>query len=243
MSIIDRNNPMPLYYQIKEHLKQQINEGILKKGEKLPTELWISQAYKASRVTVRRAIDELVQEGVVERKKGQGVYVSTSSFNRNIQRLTSQFEDLVKAGMSTRSQLLSIKEITADARLTLILEVEKGDKLLQIHRMRFADEKPFSEQIMYINIGYLPDWDPHELESGSLYHVLEDKYHLKISHANQIITAAMPTEEQLKLFHLHEPAPMIHMLRTTFLEGNAPVEFTETYHVAGSYKYSITLYR
>ncbi len=242
-SIIDKNNPIPLYYQIKEHLKQQINEGVFKKGEKLPTELWISQTYQASRVTVRRAIDELVQEGIVERKRGQGVYVSTSSFNRNIQRLTSQFEDLIKSGISTKSQLLSVEETIADAKLSLMLETKKGQKLLRVHRMRYADEKPFSEQIMYINTHYLPNWDPYELEKGSLYHIIEDKYHLKISHANQIITAVMPTNKQMKLFNLKEPEPLMYMQRTTFLESNSPVEHTENYHVASSYKYSITLYR
>lgn len=243
MDIIDRSKPIPLYYQIKEHLKGQILDGALSPGDKLPTEQWISDTYRASRVTVRHAIEELVQEGLVDKRRGRGAFVTKPKFDRRPNRLTSLHEDLDSAGISCYSRLLWVKNLPADQELAHGLRLDPGEPLWNIRRIRYADNLPFCEQIMNVAARLLPDWDPRELEHRSFYQVLESRYGLTISYADQSIDAVMPSNSQMEIFELTKREPLLHTRRITFLEGDVPVELTDVYHVASTYKYSMTLYR
>ena len=111
--MIDRNSPIPLYFQIKKDICHQIDTGELKEGDKLPTEYWYRDHYQVSRVTIRRAIEELVNENVLERERKKGAVVAGKKVNRQLNKMTSSYEDLKKMGVEFETKILSLKPFKA----------------------------------------------------------------------------------------------------------------------------------
>ena len=108
---------IPLYHQIVAGLKEQINAGELVSGEKIPTEKWLSEHYGVSRVTVRKALENLTEEGYVEKRPNKGCYVLQPKFEKNFSRMRSLHQELVDAGITPSSKIISYQEVEADSWL------------------------------------------------------------------------------------------------------------------------------
>ena len=94
LDVIDKKSPLPLYYQVEEHIKQTIQSEELQPGDALPSERELSENFQISRMTVRQAITNLVNQGFLFREKGRGTFVSNQKFEQNLQGLTSFTEDM-----------------------------------------------------------------------------------------------------------------------------------------------------
>lgn len=141
---------IPLYHQIVADLKDQINRNELKKGDKLPTEKWLNEHYGVSRVTVRKALEDLTEQGYLEKRPNKGCFVSQPKFEKDLSRMRSMHQELLASGITPTSKIISYQEVQADPWILSHLKCAEDETVLVIKRIRFADERPFAEQTIYL---------------------------------------------------------------------------------------------
>ena len=220
---LERNSPVPLYYQLAQYIEQAINAGDLAPGDRIENELSLTTRLGLSRPTARQAIQELVNKGLLVRKRGVGTQVVRSQFRRD-ERLSSLNEDLAKAGKSPSTQLLSyaVGELDQDIRDAVDDTDVMGLEFTKIRRLRLADDVPLAILTNYIPAQY-PITEA-DLKSRGLYACLSALgVHLKIAH--QRISARMMSAEEAELLEEDEPAACLAVERLAYDDVGRFVEF------------------
>jgi GntR family transcriptional regulator len=166
-------------------------------GDRLPSERQLSARWGAARMTIRRATDALIEEGLVERRHGSGTYVVPQPFARLLG-LTSFSQDMRQRGLTPGSRLLEFGVIAADASLASQLRVAPGARVLRFTRLRLADGEPMALETIWIPAGLVPSLEPHDLE-GSLYELLADRYGIAPGSASVTIEPVLLDEDTRRL--------------------------------------------
>lgn len=237
MAIVDENSNIPLYIQLKKSIKDQIINGSIKLGDKIPTERELCNLYGVSRITVRQAINNLEQEGFLYRKQGKGTYVTYPrtgfqqqlSVTRNLSVRTIKVlsEEIMEIGHKPSSKVISTNTETANEKVAgKLLLPPFNRKIHKILRVRLADNEPIILEKTYISFHLCPIIGKEELENGSLYRILIDKLHLPLDHANITYQAVLVGKDASK--HLKCPigSPAIFIERLTFLKNGIPIELS-----------------
>jgi GntR family transcriptional regulator len=232
---LERNSPVPLYYQLAQSIEQAINSGALAAGDRLENEVSLTRRLGLSRPTARQAIQELVKKGLLVRKRGVGTQVVHSQFSRE-ERLTSLYDDLFQAGKVATTQVLSysIGRLDEDVQRAIDgAEVTTGEFLI-IRRLRLADDAPLA-----ILTNYLParfDLSEEDLRAKGLYACLRSAgVNLKIAH--QRISARLMTDEESDLLAEERPAACLTVERIAYDDTGQFVEFGR--HVYRAMHYSV----
>ena len=194
------NGSLPLYSQIVQDIRNKILNGTYKYNERLPNEKWLCNLYDISRTTLRKSIDELIAEGLLERHSNKGVYVVYSKFDTGFDRPYSLFQEMVKSGIKPSSKILSFSRINADSKLSRALNCEVNTPLLEILRLRYADDVPFNIQQLYLIESFFPQFNPWLLTDHSLYEIMESDYQIKIVKTVQVVTTGSVSKNQYHLF-------------------------------------------
>jgi GntR family transcriptional regulator len=228
---LERNSPVPLYYQLAQSIEHAINTGALAPGDRLENELSLTSRLGLSRPTARQAIQELVKKGLLVRKRGVGTQVVRSQFRRN-EALSSLNEDIAKAGKTPSTRLLefSIGTLDQDIRDAIEAAAVTDTEFIKIRRLRLADDVPLA-----ILTNYLParfEITEVDMQSKSLYACLRALgVNLKIAH--QQISARLMTEEEAELLDEETPAACLTVDRLAYDDVGQFVEFgRHTYHAA-----------
>lgn len=237
--MIDKNSPIPLYFQLKEIIGQCIEDNTFVAGDILPSENELVEKYKISRMTVKQALDSLAAEGSVTRIKGKGTFVAEKKIEQNVLGLTGFSEDMVLRGMKPSSAIIENRQITAPQNIAKILSTNNVNL---IKRIRSADGCPLGIEESYIPTSTLPVVSNSTLES-SLYDYLENVLNKKISYAKQSLEASVVSKETAELLNIDEGAPVLILNRTTVLDDGTPFEFTRTIFRGDRYKYIVELKR
>ncbi|MBA3528675.1 MAG: GntR family transcriptional regulator [Propionibacteriaceae bacterium] len=232
---LDRNSPVPLYYQLAQTIEQAINSGVLAPGDRLENEVSLTRRLKLSRPTARQAIQELVRKGLLVRKRGVGTQVVHSQFSRE-ERLTSLYDDLVEAGKTPTTRLLdySVGELDAEVRDAIDSADMTDSDFLRVRRLRLADDVPLAVLTNYLPKRY--DVREEDLRHLSLYACLRALgVNLKIAH--QRITARLMSEEEARLLDEETPAACLVVDRLAYDDTGQFVEFGR--HIYRAAYYSI----
>ena len=221
---LERNSPVPLYYQLAQAIEHAINTGALAPGDRLENELSLTSRLGLSRPTARQAIQELVKKGLLVRKRGVGTQVVRSQFRRT-EALSSLNEDIIKAGQvpSTRLLEFSIGGLDEqDVRDAIEAATVPDTEFIKIRRLRLADEMPLA-----ILTNYLParfELTEEDLRTKSLYACLRSLgVNLKIAH--QQISARLMSEEEAELLDVETPAACLTVDRLAYDDVGQFVEF------------------
>ncbi|MBV9383860.1 MAG: GntR family transcriptional regulator [Streptosporangiaceae bacterium] len=239
---LDRNSPVPLYFQIAENLKQAISDGILKPGERLDNELDLTQQLGVSRPTVRQAVQRLVDQGLVIRRRGLGTVVVAPRILRSVA-LSSLYDDLAATGRHPATTVLAAARIEADDELAAILSLSPGDALLSVERLRLADGTPLALMRNYLPAGLFEGWGirPDEtLEKTGLYELLRG-HGVHLQAGEQVIGARKATPHEAKLLQAPRGATVLTMTRTTFDQVGKPVEHGSHAYLADRYSFQMRL--
>jgi GntR family transcriptional regulator len=220
---LDRNSPVPLYYQLAQSIERAITDGTLAPGDRLENEVSLTQRLGLSRPTARQAIQELVKKGLLVRKRGVGTQVVHSQFSRE-ERLTSLYDDLVQAGKRPGTRLLSyqVGELEPDVR-DAINSIENTDTdFIKIRRLRLSDDEPLAVLTNYLPARY--GLTEEGLQDKSLYACLRSSgVNLKIAH--QRIGARLMTSEEAELLDEEDPAACLTVDRIAYDDTGQFVEF------------------
>ncbi|MDI6870645.1 MAG: GntR family transcriptional regulator [Bacillota bacterium] len=240
MNQLNRAAPIPLYYQLKEIIRQAIEEGELKPGSPIMTEEELQARYEVSRTTVRQAIGALVAEGFVRRERGRGTFVSEPKHREVLPRLMSFSEEMTAAGVRHGTRVLEARLAAPPKAIAARLNLGPDEQTLVVKRIRLVDDQPLSIMVSHIpaSLGV----NPAEDFSGSLYRLLEEKYGIMITEAEQQIGAVAADAYAAKVLNVKEGYPLLYIDRVTF-SGDRPIEHVRCLYRADRYEYSTRLRR
>ena len=167
-------NEMPIakYYQLKLLIMNNIKEGIWPPDTQLPSENELSKNFKVSRVTVRRAIDEIVRDGYVKRIQGKGTYVIDKVIDHRLSNFYSFRNELEKKGVEVKHKMLAFNVIEATSQIAKNLQLNKGDKVFAIERMLLADSIIYTKEVSYIPYQLCEGLTKGDIEENGLYRSL-----------------------------------------------------------------------
>lgn len=240
--MIDKSSPIPMYYQLESHIKNQINEGIILPGDSIPSEREFAENYGISRMTVRQAINSLVNEGLLYRKKGSGTFVSEKKIEQPLQGLTSFTEDMKKRGLNPTSKLIHFEIIPANSFIANELKINEYAPVYEIKRIRLADGEPMALETNYLSANMVKGLT-EEVVNASIYAYIEEKLNLRIAHADQLIESIKASVEDEKLLKIEKGHPMLYIQRNTYLQDGTPLELVKSVYRGDRYKFHIKMNR
>lgn len=235
---IDRSSPVPLYFQAATQIERAIVDGSLEIGQRLDNEILLAEALGLSRPTMRRAIQELVDKGLLVRKRGVGTQVVAGQVRRSVE-LTSLFDDLRRSGREPSTTVLHLGTEPAGEMVGSHLALEASTEVIRIDRLRLTAGQPLA-----IMTNYLPaDLGPVErqaLDAGGLYDLLRRKgIHIRVAH--QRIGARAATAREAQLLKERAGSPLLTMQRTAYDDTGRAVEFGSHLYRPELYSFDVTL--
>jgi GntR family transcriptional regulator len=235
--MLRQDDKVPLYVQLKESIRSSILNGELKYGEKIPTEIELSEIHKISRITVRKAILELVEEGYLIKKQGKGTFVSKPKIERKIVHFLSFSEACKANGLKVSSKVIKKEIVQPTPRDREKLQLDVDDAMIYIQRVRYGGESPVmleNNYFSYKNFHFLLGED---LEK-SLYRTLEEKHQIKPSHSGELsLEIVRATEDQTELLKVATGEPLFYMDTVIFDENERPVHIGKQYIIGEGYKF------
>ncbi|MCH4826694.1 MAG: GntR family transcriptional regulator [Planococcus sp. (in: firmicutes)] len=240
--MLDKQSPIPIYIQIEEQLKKQIQQGDFLVGTAIPSERELTESFGVSRMTVRQSVTNLVNEGLLYREKGRGTFVASPKVEQPLNGLTSFTEDMLARGMVPSNKIIGFEILEPDADVSADLQLVDGDKVYFIERIRFADDKTMAIERTYLPVDRVPSLH-RDLLQGSLYAMIENNQQLKISHATQRMEAGMVKKEDAELLQIDVPAAILMIERISYLDGDLPFELVRSTYRADRYKFTTEIKR
>lgn len=226
---LDPSSSEPLYNQIKNAILQYIEENELQSEDKLPSERELSEFFSVSRLTVRRAIDELIRLGVVFRRPGKGLYIGYPKLQQRLLIVTS-FSDAVAAlGHTPGTRLLDVDLIEGSARICKEMGLPVGAQLVRTHRLRLVDNIPFSICTSYLNYQLLGGIEK-EIGQQNLYRLIEDHYGVELAKTSSLLEATLADHRMAALLDIKPGAPLFLMCGVVCSPDGQPVEYFEAYY-------------
>ncbi len=236
---LDRSSPVPLYYQVSRQIEAAIDTGALAPGDRLENEISLADRWGLSRPTMRRAIQELVDKGLLVRRRGIGTQVVHGRVKRPMD-LTSLFDDLTRSDQKPTTQLLDRELVPAPAAVAERLGLAVGAQVLHLERLRCARDEPLAVLRNWLPADLAPVLTAAALETRGLYELMRGTgVHLRI--ATQRIAARGATAPEARLLKLRKGAPLLTMERVTYDGTGRAVELgTHAYH-AETYSIEMTV--
>lgn len=229
---LDPNSSLPLYQQLQRAIREAIEKRVLSPDDALPAERQIAIELSVSRITVRKAIEGLVEEGLLVRRQGSGNFVS-ARIEKNFAKLTSFSEDMRARGRRPHSVWLKKLEGTVSPEESLALGLSPGTPVYRFHRIRFADDSPMSAEYATIIASCLPSLSSVDT---SIYEALEKAGNRPVR-ALQRLRALLLTGEQAKLLNAREGDAGLLVERLGFLRDGRAVEFSQSYYRSDTYDF------
>jgi GntR family transcriptional regulator len=240
--MINKNSPIPIYFQLVEQIKGCIETGELQPGDALPPEREYAEKYKISRMTVRQAFTQLVNEGYLYRLQGKGTFVAERKIEQPLQGLTSFTEDMKARGMEPGSELIHFEIVPASNQVATQLSISEYAPVYEIKRIRLADGVPMALETNYISANIVKGLT-EQIVMQSLYAYIEGHLNLMIDYASQTIESSIASQNEAKLLKIKKGSPVMLIQRSTFLKDGTPVEFVKSVYRADRYKFMIQMKR
>jgi GntR family transcriptional regulator len=221
---------LPMYQVISRDLRGQIEGGTLRPADRLPGEYALAEQYGVSRMTVRQALDHMVADRLVERRRGAGTFVAPSAGSvRRLNRLRPFREDMGLEGRDIRTRMLVQERRLPPAGVRDRLRLRRGQEVIRLRRLRLVEQAPMSLQDSWLPYSLAPSLARDALLEGSLYLTLRQRHGVDLRSAEQEITAVPATRELASLLDVEEDSPLIGGIRLAIDGDGLPVEYAESW--------------
>jgi GntR family transcriptional regulator len=221
-----------LYSRVETVLGGEITDGDLKIGDQLPTEDGLIARFGVSRITVRRAIQNLVSRGLVEVRRGKGTFVAAPKITQDLKELSGFVEDMHALGRKPTARVMGKEIVTADGNVASHLALIRGERVVRIRRVRLADDIPlsFDETYLPLEIGKKVMLD--DLKVEPIFSLLERKYDVPLIEAEYKLDAVAADSEVARALKVKRGSPVLRIERTSYSTGARPIDY-ETLHYRG----------
>lgn len=237
--MLNADHQEPLYRQLKKAIQAAILNDTYQQGEKIPTEPELSEQYNVSRITVRKAVEELVKEGYLIKQQGKGTFVSLPKIDRKIEHVMGFTAACQANGFTSHSEVTKTEVMKGDADLRKALQLEKDEKVLYIQRKRFAGDSPLMLENNYYpfnRYSFLLD----ETLDGSLYDLLREKYEIFPNQSGKTtLEIALADEEQARLLETSIGKPLFYMNAVIYDQHGHPVHAGKQYIIGDRYQFTL----
>jgi GntR family transcriptional regulator len=235
--IVNPSSHIPVYRQIEGLLKDRIRFGDLKPYDKVWSEREMSEKFNVSRMTVRKAVTNLTQQGYLFTRGGKGTFVSEHIINQPVFKLKSFFEEMIDLGLSPDSEVLWYREIEASQQIAGILKVRPGTNIFEIRRLMSANGIPYTietKRIVFSRCRLLKNWTGKKDEISV---VLSGRCHECVARFDVFIEAATLDGDEAQLFNLEEGAPAFCVKRYAFNNANKQISFIRSTYRGDLYRF------
>ena len=237
--LIDRASPVPLYHQLAGQLIAAIADGTLSPGDAFENEVALAARLGLSRPTVRRAIAELVGQGLLVRRRGIGTTVANQMVHRRAE-LTSLYDDLARQGRAPSTQVLSLQTGVTNERAAVALGLDPSTPLVALIRLRYAGDAPLAVMRNWLPSAFA-DLTAEQMQNDGLYALLRQRG-VRPAVARQNFGARNATAHERRLLKLTRAEPLLTMTRRAIDGNGAPVEFGDHCYRGGQYSVDVMVY-
>jgi GntR family transcriptional regulator len=229
-TLIDPSSATPLYAQVEGVLASDIAGGTLPAGEQLPTENDLIERFGVSRPTVRRAVQNLVNRGMVEIRRGKGTYVTRPKITQELTALSGFVEDMQALGRHPTARLLGKQVVAADKTVAHQLALPAGSLVVRIRRVRLADGEPVSFDETYLPKELGEKVITNDLEVEPIFSLLEQKYDLPLVEAEYCLEAVAAEPAVAEALGVETGSALFLIERTSYCAGPRPVDYEKLYY-------------
>ncbi|MBI3958919.1 MAG: GntR family transcriptional regulator [Chloroflexi bacterium] len=236
--ILSKHTPIPLYYQLAEWIREQVQSGQLAPGDQLPSERELCEQAGVSRMTARQAVAYLAREGVLTVRAGVGTFVAEPKLTHDALHLLGFSEQMMRQGGRVTSTVLEQAVVMPPAAAAAALELAPGERVVKIARLRHADQVPLLLETSILPLFLCAGLEEEELASHSLYTVLAERYGLHLHHAHQTFQATVANEYERQLFGVGPGTPMILLEGITYTGHGRPAEYFKALYRGDRFKFT-----
>jgi GntR family transcriptional regulator len=236
----------PLYEQIYDYLNNLIKTNELNPGEKLPSEKELGSQFNVSKITIRRAIQELVYEKKVIKIPGKGSFVLKPRIEP-LTALTSFREDMIAQGYEPSYHSSRISHTVPHSKISEYLQIKRNEQVLNINRLMLADNIPMAIMDSYLP-GYLYEknpgfFTPEIMNQLSLYKILEFEFGIRLYKADEWVDASNALQKEAKILGIKKDDPILIIERISYTVESIPIEYVKMVYPAKRYRYKVQLFR
>jgi len=239
---VDRNSGVPLYRQVQDYIRTQIEEGVWRVGEQIPTEQMLCEQFVVSRITVTQALNRLASEGLLTKEQGRGTFVATPTPATQPLTLLSFSEEMRKRGLVPGSKILQAYTTVATARLQERLRLTARDQVFVFERLLTADGVVMGLQTSHLPCRFFPDLLHYMRDGVSLYQTLLTHYQVEVEQALETYSSILLSESEASRLGVPPAMPAFSVERLTFAAGE-PMEFVQSLMRSDQYHFTVQLIR
>lgn len=225
----------PIYIKIHNSIKEAIQEGKWQIGDRIPAERELAEQFGVSRMTLRQAVQTLVDEGILERRVGAGTFVARKKVQERMSGITSFTEIMKNQGKRPSSRTVSYQVTSPSLSEREHLRLQEGQNVLRMERIRYADEVPICFEVATLPYDLVKDYQRSQV-TKSLYQTLA-KHGLHIGHAQQIVSASSASEKIADFLKIKRGAPILKLRQVTQLETGEPFEYVRTEYAGERFEF------
>ena len=215
-----------MYLKVKQMIEDEIKT--LVPNAMIQSERDLAKVYDVSRMTARKAVDELIKEGKLYRKEKVGTFVADNKLHEPVDELVGFTSEIKSKGMKPQTKVIRYDLIKADERLAKKLEIKPGEFVHNVLRVRTADNNPMTLENTYIPRSVIKDL-PHDVLNASIYAYIDQELQLKIASGSQVVNAIKASKEVATLLEIKMHDPLLYIELTSVLMNGRILEFVETY--------------
>ncbi|WP_434512723.1 GntR family transcriptional regulator [Desulfitobacterium sp. AusDCA] len=241
---LDKNAPIPLHYQLTNDLREGIIKGIWSVGELFPTDKELMEKYNISSTTVRRAVAQLVQEGLLDRKPGRGTFVKEAPVEETLGDLTGFFDEMISHGFHPSADVLNLTEVKLDDKeLEKVpqLRIFNAQKVFLIEKIQKLNGEPVAYVRSYWPYDYGARIAEFDLTTRGIYDIIKKELGIILIRAEQFVGADIAHKKTAEFLNVRKGFPVLTMERIAYNDQNWPVELSINEYRADRYKYKVLL--
>lgn len=240
---LQQQSSVPLYTQIREVLRAQILDGTYLPHQQMPSEGDMISLFDVSRITVRQALSDLQNEGLIFRIHGKGTFVSKPKAFQDLGRLQGFGEAMRRMGYETYSKVLSIKTVKADPQVAERLQLPKQAKVTELKRLRFLNREPISLDVTYLPCSIGARLAKEDLATRDIFVILENDYGMSLGHADMQIGSTLADEILAGQLRVEEGSPVLVIERITNTADGLPIDYEHLYFRGDAFQYKVRVDR
>lgn len=242
---IDRELPVPAYYQIEMDLKERIARGEWKVDEQIPSEAKLSEHYAVSRITLRQALAELEKDGIIRKRRGKGAFICENPvpFVHNLNYALVSADKLGNRPYNITAETLSLRILTHPSEEVLAqLHVSTGDQVIYLKRLFFLDATPIAVGRSWLRSSMVPGLEQDGLIDNQLSATLTTRYGITVERIDDYLEVVRPTNSECQLMGITYDCPLMLVRGVSYTADDMPVEYSNTLWLGDRVRFNLRLH-